>query len=94
MKLLVAHVPRNSRKLIKKRAKDSMSMVTMALYNSPAPAATPIALRMFLLCRTSRVTIMVVRRRLSEEETAKYGAPKWTIALTFRRIESTGRPIS
>ena len=34
------------------------------------------AARTFLLCRTSRVTIMSVRRILSESEIEKYGRPK------------------
>jgi hypothetical protein len=34
------------------------------------------AARMFLLCRTSRMTIMRVRRTLSETEIEKYGRPK------------------
>ena len=75
-------------------AEDSTSMLTVVLYNSPAPDEAPMAFRIFLLCRVSRVTSMVVRRQLRKVETAKYGAPKWTIASMVRVIGFVGRPVS
>ena len=55
-------------------------MVTMAVYNPPAPPEAPIAFRMFLLCRMRRVTIMRLRRILSEREIEKYEVPKlWSM---------------
>jgi len=57
-------------------AEDSMSMVTTALYSPVNPEGAPIAVRILLLCRTSRITIMSVRRTLSESEIKKYGRPK------------------
>ena len=46
-----------------------MSMTMMAVYGLLAPAEVSTIFRMFLLCRTSRVTIMSVRRTLSEGTT-------------------------
>ena len=51
-----------------KRAEDSMSMVAMVLYNPLIPAGRPVTVRTFLPHRTSRMTIMRVRRTLSESE--------------------------
>ena len=51
-----------------------MSMVTTVLHNPPIPAI-PKALRVFLVCKMSRMTIMRVRRTLSESETEKYARP-------------------
>ena len=45
-----------------------MSIVTMAVYNPLELSEAPMALRTFLLCRMSRVTIMSVRVMLSESE--------------------------
>lgn len=50
-----------------------MSITIIALYNLPVLAVAPTAFRMFLLCRTSRVTIMSVSKILSEREMVKYG---------------------
>ena len=58
-----------------------MSMVTMALDNLPDPAI-PIAARMFRVCRMSRMTIMRVRRTLSESEMEKYGRADQTLAVS------------
>ena len=58
------------------RAQDSMSMVEIALYNPLIPTGDPVAARMFLPCRTSRMTIVRVRRTLSETEIEMYGTPK------------------
>jgi len=55
-----------------------MNMVTTALYNPVSPEGAPIAVRTFLLCRASRITIMSVRRTLSESEIEKYERPKLT----------------
>jgi len=62
-----------------------MSMVTMALYNPEAPEGAPIAVRMFLPCRMSRVTIKSVRRTLRETEIEKYGRPK-SMATEFQML--------
>lgn len=43
------------------------------------------AVRMFLPCKTRRVTIMSVRRTLSETEIEKYGRPK-LIAIEFQML--------
>jgi hypothetical protein len=37
---------------------------------------------------------MVVRRQLRKKVTEKYGAPKMTIASTFKAIGFAGRPVS
>ena len=66
-------------------AEDSMSMVTMALYNPVAPEGASMAVRIFLLCKTSRITIMSVRRMLSEREMEKYGRPK-LMAMEFQML--------
>jgi len=50
-----------------------MSMVMMVLYSPPVPARAVAGVRVPLLCRTSRVMIMRVRRTLREIETEKYG---------------------
>ena len=64
-----------------------MSIVTMALYNPVIPAGAPMAVRTFLLCRTSRETIMTVRRTLSPTEIEKYGMPK-LMAMLFQILLS------
>jgi len=51
-------------------------MVTVVLYHPPTPSWDPMALRTFLLCRTSRPTIIRVRRTLSEIEIERYGTAK------------------
>ena len=50
----------------------------IALHNPPTPVV-PVAVRTSLACRTSRTTIMRVRRTLSETEIERYGRPnqKW-----------------
>ena len=53
-------------------AQDSTNIVTMALHDPPIPAP-PMAVQTFLVCRTSRMTIIRVRRMLSESEIEKYG---------------------
>lgn len=73
---LAAQGTKNSRKLTAYRVEDSTSIVMTAPYNRPAPAEAPMAFRMFRLCRMSRITIMNVRRTLSESETAKYEKSK------------------
>ena len=70
----------NNNEFIAYRAEDSMSIVTMALYDLPIPVI-PMAARTFLLCRTSRMTIMRVRKMLSVVEIKKYGSPKSTVKL-------------
>ena len=50
-----------------------MSMVTIVLYNLLIPVGDPMAARTFLSCRTSRMTIMRVRRTLTKTETERCG---------------------
>jgi len=64
--LLAINAPITNSELTAKRAEDSMSMVAMVLYTPPNPAEDFVATRLFLLRRTSRTTIMMVRRTLSE----------------------------
>ena len=59
-------------------------MVTIALYDLLLPAVAPMALRIFLICRISRTTMMSVRRTLSETEIEKYGTPNLNIEEGFR----------
>ena len=56
-------------------AEDSIRMATILLYNLLGLTRGPMACRMLLLCRTSRATMMSVRRTLSETEIEKYGRP-------------------
>jgi len=51
-------------------------MVTVVLYHPPSPPGNPIATRTFLLCTTSRPTIMRVRRTLRVIEIERYGMAK------------------
>ena len=69
---LVLNSTRANNEVTALMAQDSMNMVTMALHNPPVPAP-PMAVRMFLVCRTSRITIIRVRRMLSGSEIEKYG---------------------
>ena len=47
-------------------------MVMMAVYKPLIADEAPMAFRMFLLCRASRMMIMSVRRTLSEKQIAMY----------------------
>jgi len=62
-----------------------MSMVAMALYNPSIPAGDPETARTFLPCNASRMTIIKVRRTLSEIEIATHGILKskttWGISI-------------
>ena len=49
-----------------------MNIVTLALYNPPL-SVPPMTVRTFLAYRMSLMTIMRVRRTLSESEIEKYG---------------------
>ena len=69
--------PRTNNELTAYRAEDSMSMVTITLYNPLFPVS-PMEVRMSLECRTSRTVIMRVRRTLSDSEIEKYGRPNQT----------------
>ena len=62
--------------LIEYRAQDSISMAATALYNLLASVGAPKAFRMFLPWRMSRMTIMNVRRTLSEKPIENNGAKK------------------
>ena len=66
-----------------KRVQDSMNMVTMALHNPPLPVP-PMAVRTFLVCRTSRMTIIMVRMMLSEREIEKYGMVDQSLPVGFK----------
>jgi len=63
-----AHGPITNSELTAKRAEDSMSMVAMVLYTPLTPTEDQVVARMLLPRRTSRTTIMRVRRTLSESE--------------------------
>jgi hypothetical protein len=69
-RLFTLHGPINNRKLTAYGTEDSISIV---MHNLVALAETPMAFWMFLLCRTSLMTIIAVRRTLSEREIRKYG---------------------
>ena len=47
-------------------------MAATVVYRSLDPSEAPIAFRKLLLCRMSRITIMSVRRMLSEREIDMY----------------------
>ena len=68
----VPHDTAANNKLAEKRAEDSTNMVATALYSSPIPSGDPVAVRIFLPWRTSRMTIMRVTITLSESEIEKY----------------------
>ena len=71
--LSTAITPMTNNELTAKRAEDSMSMVAIVLYNPLIPTGDPVAARTSLPWRTSRTTIMRVRRMLSESEIEMYG---------------------
>jgi len=81
------HNPINTSEFTVYNAEDSMSIVMVALYNPILPAA-PLVERMFLLCSTRRVTIMTVRRTLSETEIERYGRPKSRVVVIEKRLHS------
>lgn len=56
-----------------------MSIVVIALHDPLSPAA-PMAVRVFLVCRTSRVMIIKVRMTSKETETERCGRMTTTIA--------------
>ena len=65
-----------------------MNIVATALYNPLSPAGDPVALRTLSLpCNTIRVTIVRVRRKLSETEIRVY-------AIVSRTIQKTCSPWS
>ena len=66
-RLLAPNSPRHSNEFTAYRAQDSTSMVTIVLYNPQIPVF-PRTARVSLACRMSRMTIMRVRRTLSETE--------------------------
>ena len=68
MGLPAAHGPTNSTKTTEERAQDSISEVTMTLYNPLTLIGMSTAFLMFLWSMKSRVMIMSVRRRLSAKE--------------------------
>jgi len=70
--IYLARAPMTNNEVTVKRAQDSMSMVEIVLYNLPIPASGPVAVRTFLACRMSRMTIIRVRRTLSETEIERY----------------------
>jgi len=74
--MAAARAPTTNNELTAKIAQDSMSMVEIVLYNPLIPIRDPVTVRMFLPCRMSRMTIIRVRRTLSETEIEMYGIPK------------------
>ena len=62
-------------------------MVMIVLYTPVVPAGESVAARMFLPCSKSRMTIMRVRKVLSEIEIEKYGRPK-LMATVFQTLLS------
>ena len=56
-----------------------MSIVVIVLHDPLSPAA-PMAVRVFLVCRTSRVMIIKVRMTSKETETERCGRMTTTIA--------------
>ena len=58
------------------RAQDSISIAATAVYNLLASVGAPNAFRIFLPWRMSRITIMSVRRTLSEKEIENNGVRK------------------
>jgi len=89
--LSAAHVPMTTNELTAKRAEDSMSMVATATYNPPNPTRDPVAARTFLPYRTSRTTIMRVRRMLSESEIEMYGRVDQGLILTHCSVGRIAR---
>ena len=79
--LLIPMRTRTNNEFKAKRAHDSMNMVTIALHNPPLPLP-PMALRMLLACRRSRMTIITVRMTLSEREIDKYGTPDHSLVVS------------
>ena len=69
----LAHSPMTNNELTAKRVEDSMSVVAMDLYNPLLPSGDPMAARAFLPRRTSRTTIITVRRMLSESVIENHG---------------------
>ena len=70
-----------------------MSMVAMVLYNPAIPARDPVVARMFLPCSTSRVTIMRVRRTLSETEIERCGRVRLSLPHPQEWEASTAIPV-
>ena len=70
------HSAKYSRILTEYMAQDSISIVATAIYNLLASVGTPKAFRIFLPWRMSRVTIMTVRRTLSEKPIENNGVRK------------------
>ena len=64
--------PRTNTEVTALIGQDPTKMVTMAVHNPPLPIP-PMAVRTPLACRVSRMTIIRVRRTLSESEIEKYG---------------------
>ena len=69
-------------------------MVAMVLYNPPIPTRDPVTARMFLPCRMIRVTIMRVRRVLSETEIERCGRMKLTLPHPQEWEASTAMPVA
>ena len=63
-----------------------MSMVMTVLYNPVNPEGAPMTLRIFLLRRMSRITIMSVRKTLSESEIERYERPRFTVTVFWMQL--------
>jgi len=73
--IYAARAPITNVEVTVKRAQDSMNMVEIILYNLLIPARDPVAVWEFLAYRMSRMTIIRVRRTLSETEIERYAIP-------------------
>ena len=70
-----------------------MNIVAMIPYNPPIPARDPVAARTFLPYRTSRMTIMRVRRALSETVTERCGRMKLPLPHPQDLVASINIPV-
>jgi len=65
----------------------------MVLYNPPIPDGDPTIARIFLPYKTSRMTIMRVRRTLSETATERYGRMKMPLPHAQDLVASIDIPV-
>jgi len=69
-----------------------MSMVATVPYN--LTAREPVAARMFLLCMTSRMTIIRVRSTFNETETERHGSTNVTLPHTQDMVAIIEIPVA
>ena len=84
----------SNNELVAYSAEDSMSMVAMVLYNLLILGGDPIIAQIFLSCRTSRMTIIRVRRMLSETEVERLGRVKMVLPHPQDLVASTMTPVT